>query len=205
MIRINLARKKTANYASSVSGSGGLSDSLKSLSAGGLKSFAPLLLILGVPAGLGIGANLAFDNYVEQRSADMQNQISSIGKEKEKVNSKLQQIKGFEIVKEQLEKNSSIIRIKIDTIEKLIRERDFTAKALINLSNSIPKEVWLTEFKDNSADYEIRGATTDAGLVTDFMTRLQKNIYFKEVQLKSTSVTDQMGNQADFSLSGRRE
>ncbi len=207
MIRINLARKRAPAYATSAaaSGGGGLSNAFRSLSQGGMKALGPVLLVIGIPAAIGIGANFAFDQYVEQRTAEMQSQLNTVGKEKDKINAKLQQIKGFEAVKDQLEQNSNIIRTKIDTIEKLVRERDFTAKSLINLASALPKDAWLLDFRDSEADYEIHGATLDAGLVTDFMTKLQKNIYFKDVQLKSTLVSDSIGNQADFVLSGRRE
>jgi hypothetical protein len=52
--------------------------------------------------------------------------------------------------------------------------------------------------------YTIRGSALDAGLVSDFMTKLQKNIYFKEIQLRS-SVANEADSRSDFELAGRGE
>ncbi|NDG85726.1 MAG: hypothetical protein EBX52_11920, partial [Proteobacteria bacterium] len=90
-------------------------------------------------------------------------------------------------------------------IEKLIRNRDFSAKSMINLAQSIPKESWLTEVEFADHSYLLKGASTEASLVTDFMMKLQANIYFKEVQLKKSVSSDATSNKSDFELSGRSE
>jgi Tfp pilus assembly protein PilN len=207
MIHINLASKKKSSLASGGSGGGSdLGGSLRSLSSGeSAKSVGMLVFRLGLPVALGLGANYGFDSYVEQKQAEMALEIKNIDDEKAKIVRKLNEYKGFEEDKRRLEQNQVIIRNKIDTIEKLIRNRDFTPKALINLAQAVPSDVWLTEVTQSEKAYNIRGSSMDAGLVSDFMTKLQKNIYFKDVQLKSSVVSDPTSTKSDFELAGKGE
>ena len=209
MIHINLAKKRQSALASGGTGGGGGTDfgeGLRSLSSGeSAKSVGLLVFRLGLPVALGLGANYGFDYYVEQKQAEMTQDIKNIDDEKSKIVKKLNEFKGFEEDKRRLEQNQVIIRTKIDTIEKLIKNRDFTPKALINLAQSLPSDVWLTEVTQSEKAYTIRGSSMDAGLVSDFMTKLQKNIYFKEVQLKSSQISDPSGTKSDFELAGKGE
>jgi Tfp pilus assembly protein PilN len=117
----------------------------------------------------------------------------------------MKEIQGYEPKKRLLEANEAVIRTKIETIEKLIRNRDFTAKTLIALSQSLPKEVWITEMNQGESYFEIKGSTLDIGLISELMTRLGKSIYFKDVQLRSSGMTDSSGAKSDFVIGGGRD
>ncbi|NDD92661.1 hypothetical protein EBZ37_11300, partial [bacterium] len=164
-----------------------------------------LISVFGIPLGLGYGATLFYDDYVEKRLADIKTQIESRGKEREKLQRELQNVKGYEEIKQQLERNSAIIRNKIDTIEKLIRDRDFATKSLMTLAQSLPKDAWITEYSQTERAYSLSGSCLDAGLISDFMGKLQKSIYYTNVQLTSSSSTDSLGMKADFKLQGKIE
>lgn len=77
-------------------------------------------------------------------------------------------------------------------------------KSMIALSQSLPKDVWLTEITATETNFSIRGNTIDMGLVSDVMSKLGTSIYFKDVSLKGSS-TDTTGRQANFELTARRE
>jgi Tfp pilus assembly protein PilN len=124
--------------------------------------------------------------------------------EKTKVEAQLRKFSGFEAQKAELEKTANAINIKITTIEKLIRGKDAAFKSLLALSQSLPKDVWLTDFVATPEEYQIRGSTSDIALVSDVMSKLGSSIYFKEVTLKS-SQTDQGGKISNFELSARRQ
>ena len=85
-----------------------------------------------------------------------------------------------------------------------MRNRDFSAKSMISLAQAIPGEAWLTELNQVDHSFSIRGASSDAAIVSDFMMRLQKTIYFKDVQLRS-STSDQSKKQISFELTARRD
>lgn len=216
MIRINLAQKKQASYVGGTKagsfatmGKGGATSvtltSIKQVFASGsASSFGPILSKIMVPLVLSVAAYFGYDYYVQQQSDEMQQESETISKEKTRIEAELRKIKGFEVVKGELERNELVIRTKIQTIEKLIRGRDFTVKSLVVLSQSLPKEVWLTDLAASEVGYSIKGGTIDIGLVSDFMTKLGQTIYYKDVSLKST-LADPSRRQAAFELTARRE
>ncbi|MBU6153497.1 MAG: PilN domain-containing protein [Bdellovibrionales bacterium] len=207
MIRINLARKKplSSSSAGAYAVSGGSGFSLRSVFEGRGGDIWTVVSVIGIPLALGFAANEFFDDYVQRRTAEIQKQISDRGKEKEKLTRELQSVKGYEAIKQQLEQNSTVIRNKIDTIEKLIRDRDFATKSLIALAQAMPKEAWISEYSIGEKGYQIRGSSLDAGLISELMSKLQKSIYFSNLQLMSSSSTDGQGMKADFSLQGKVE
>lgn len=207
MIRINLVKKKKSNLSAGT----GVKTAVDSaaaespLSSGGSSAMAGLLLRLGIPLAMGIGANFAYDYYIEQRQGEMAQELKDIEAEKAKIQKKLAEFKGYEEAKKRLEQNQAIVRKKIETIEKLTKNRDFSAKSLMSLSQSIPTEAWLTDVDFVDRLYYIKGSSSDTGAVSDFMLKLQQGIYFKDVQLKRSVSSDVTGSNSNFELSGRSE
>jgi len=212
MIRINLAQKKQASYlggsktASFASGGKtGTMTALRGLMSGGAASATTTALAkILIPLILSVGAYYAYDYYTGQKLAEMQQEVNTLDQEKTRIQNELRKIKGYEVVKTELERNEMILRTKIQTIEKLILGRDFTVKSLVVLSQSLPKAVWLTDLSATETAYDLKGGTTDISLVSDLMTRLGGTIYYKDVTLKSTAA-DPGQRMATFELSARRE
>ena len=100
MIRINLSfQKKPAPFGKSgESGSQSPGDALKNIGA----TLGPGLLILlktaGLPAVLCLAANFGYDYYIEQRQADMTQEIEKLDLQKNQINNELQSVKGVEKV-----------------------------------------------------------------------------------------------------------
>jgi Tfp pilus assembly protein PilN len=214
MIRINLAQKKQASYVGGAGKTGAFASLGKSSGSGtgffsAFKgsvgdSVGPLLLRIVIPAMLCGGAYFGYEYYTEQKIAEMAQETDAINNEKNRIEAELRKIKGYEVVKLELERNELILRTKIQTIEKLIRGRDFTVKSLVVLSQALPREVWLNEITTTETGFNFRGGTIEIGLVSDLMSKLGQTIYFKDVTLKSTS-TDPNQRQASFELTARRE
>ena len=206
MIRINLALLKQANYvavktgqyttATNKGGGGAIN--------GQMAALLPLILRIMVPVALCAVAYFGYDFYIDQKTKEMAQENEVLDKEKVKVQDELKRIKGFEVVKAELDRNERIVRTKIETIEKLLKGRDGTVKTLIAVSQSLPKGVWLTDLISTEQGFQIKGGTTDIGLISDVMTHLGKTIYFKNVTLKNTQ-QDPNGKQATFELAARHE
>jgi hypothetical protein len=207
MIRINLAKKKTATSGggSTFAASEGSGFSLKSVFEGRGGDVWTVISVIGIPLALAYGANEFYEEYLQKRTGEVQKQVADRAKEREKLQRELQSVKGYEEIKKQLEQNSAVIRNKINTIEKLIRDRDFATKSLMTLAQSMPKEMWITEYAYSEKGYRVAGSSLDAGLISDLMASLQKSIYFTNLQLMSSSSTDGQGMKADFSLQGKVE
>lgn len=206
MIKINLALKKQASYSSDeVAAKGGGLSALKSLgSSADSSELVSILSRILLPLALCGGAFFAYNYVIDLRTEEMSMEVANIDKEKIKIQEELRKIKGFEVQKLELEKTSQVINAKISTIEQLIRGKDHTVKAMIALSQSLPKDVWLTEIVATEKTYSIRGNTVDMGLVSDVMSKLGTSIYYKDVSLKG-STSDSSGRQASFELTARRE
>ncbi len=206
MIKINLANKKQASYAANESGAkSGTLTSLRALGASAdsselLTIFSRILL----PLALCGAAFFVFNYYIELKTTELQIEISNVEKEKTKIQDELKKVRGFEVQKAELEKTEQIINVKINTIEQLIRGKDHTVKAMIALSQALPKDVWIVEVVATEKTFNIRGSTVDMGLVSDVMSKLGTSIYYKDVSLKGSSA-DPAGRFATFELTARRE
>jgi Tfp pilus assembly protein PilN len=163
-----------------------------------------LLKRILIPIVLSVVLYFGSDFYFEQERDRMAEEKVAVETEKSKIQDELKRIKGFEAVKAELERNELVLKTKIATIEKLIVNRDFTLKTWVALSQSLPKDVWLTDLVVNDQGYAIRASTTDIGLVSDVMTRLGKTIYFKDVTLKQTT-SEPNGKKSQFELTARKD
>jgi hypothetical protein len=209
MIKINLVKQRAAPGAAPESGAADLKsrvnlDALRNMGQGGGKTLAPLFIKIGIPALLAFGANYAYDLYIQGIRDEQAKELAAIAEAKDKIGKQLQKIKGFEVMKTELERNSTVIRAKIDTIEKLIQGRDSTAKTLMSLVQALPKDAWIVDFAQQEKAFTIRGGATEMGLVSDFMSRLGRSIYFKDVGLR-TSSSDPAQKRVSFELTARRD
>ena len=209
MIRINLIQKKQASYVSTSGAPGGGFTAIKAnimntIKNGDMETILAIVKSIGIPIVIALIANFGYDFYVSQKTDEMNKELTSLDSEKDRINKELQKIKGFDAVKVELERSELVLRAKIDTIEKLIRGRDFTVKSLITLAQAMPRDIRMTSIKATDTTFELKGGTIDMALVGDFQSKLGQTIYFKDVTLKNT-VGDASGKQANFELGARRE
>lgn len=204
MIRINLLRRRTPSYSSAQKpgGGAGLGSMFKSGADGFGKKLVPILTVFGIPLALGFAASMALDHYVELRSADMKQEEKALEDERERLALEAGKIKGFEAKRDEIEGNLRSIRGKMEAIERLIQNRDVSTRALTHLSQAIPSSAWITDLNFGETSYDIKGAAMEPTLVTDFVARLQKSIYFKGVQLGDTTALEENSDKVSFSLSG---
>lgn len=206
MIKINLAKKKQVSYSENEgSAKVGALTSLRSLgSSADTSGLISILSRVLLPLALCGAAFFVYNHFIEIKEDELRIEATNVEKEKTKIQDELKKIRGFEAQKVELEKTEQVINAKIETIEQLIRGKDHTVKAMIALSQALPKDVWITEIVATEKTFNIRGNTVDIGLVSDVMSKLGTSIYYKDVSLKG-SATDASGRQASFELTARRE
>jgi hypothetical protein len=206
MIKINLAKKKQVSYsANESSAKSGTMSSLRAFGASADSSdLVSILSRILLPLALCGVLYFAFNHFIEIKEDELKMDVVNVDKEKTKIQDELKKIRGFEAQKVELERTEQVINAKIDTIEQLIRGKDNTVKAMIALSQALPKDVWITEIIATEKTFNIRGNTIDMGLVSDVMSKLGTSIYYKDVSLKGSAI-DSNGRQATFELTARRE
>ena len=78
-------------------------------------------------------------------------------------------------------------------IEKLEKGKLGPVRVLDELSNAIPKRVWLINMKEAGGALSMTGAAIGNADVSEFMRNLQKSPYFTDVQLKFTQSDSREG------------
>jgi len=210
MIKINLALRKQSLSAEGARGGalGGLSglgspDQLvKALEV--FKDFPWKKIV--VPVLVAVAATYTVDQLKESALQKIEEEVSSVMAEKPKLEQEAQKLKSYEGIKKELESDEAVMRIKIDTIKKLIQGRSTPPKVLITLANTVPKEVWIEEFKVEDSKVSIRGSSKGYGPISDFMKSIGESIYFGEMVLKGTQqAKDSSGDEViNFELEGKQ-
>lgn len=206
MIKINLASRKGPSSGGALGGT--------RLTMVGLARAAPSLEQLKglpirkitIPLIIGFAASYTVDNLKEQDIAEMNVALDKVNAERPALLAQTNKMKAAEETKKTLETDESTIRIKIDTIQKLIAGRTTPPKLLMALSTAIPKDVWLSEFQLKSADIKLKGYSLGFNQISDFMKNLNENAYFMDLGLKTTQqVKDESGAEvAYFELAAKR-
>lgn len=80
-------------------------------------------------------------------------------------------------------------------IDRLEKGKRGPVRVLDEMSNAIPKRVWLIDFKEAGGVLAMRGAAIDNADVSEFMRALQKSPYFTDVTLKYTQADTREGVQ----------
>jgi Tfp pilus assembly protein PilN len=153
--------------------------------------------------------NDTLEGFRVERMAEVDRQIAEIEKQKAVVNAGLAKMKGYEAIKKQLEDDELSIRTKLSVLNQLLENRNASSKLMLQVAQSIPEEVWLTEFKANNANVKLAGATPGYTQVSDFIKALNGTSQFGEIKLSEIreSVTpnkDQRIQQFELSAARRQ-
>jgi len=187
MIKINLAtRKQPAAVEAKGTGMtrlnlnlGTISDFLKERS---VQRFLLVLIVGAVAYG--------YNDYQKQELLDQQQtKLNELRATRTKLEQEASKMKALKEQQTELEAAQELIRTKLEIMTKLMSERGAAAKILRSLSNSLPAEIWLTDFRIKDNDVVIRGNASDIGQVPNVVKALQENAYFTDVALKSSQET----------------
>lgn len=207
MIKINLALKKQAAGAATgdeKGKGGGVKISRVAIDLDQLKELPIRQIALVVIVFF--GGTYFVEDYKTQEITKIDAEIARAGTEKNKLQSEAAKMKGYEDLKKSLESDEKIMRTKIETIQKLIADRQTPPKVLLAIAEAIPKDVWLQDFKIAKGELAIKGYSLGFNQISDFMKSLNENIYFTDIGLKNTQQTkDEAGvDVASFELSAKR-
>jgi Tfp pilus assembly protein PilN len=184
MIKINLATRKQATGLGDGGGLKGLGALAAARNLDGLKELPlrKIALLLAV----GIGASYLLDDVKQKELDKLTVQEDRLNGEKNRAMGELGKIKGFEEMKKVLDNDEFTLKTKIETIDKLLDDRRTPPKLLIELSKTIPPEVWLSDFKIEYPDVKITGSSLGFNQISDFMKNLNENVYFTELKIEKT-------------------
>lgn len=93
----------------------------------------------------------------------------------------------------ELDKQKKRLLDQLAVIDKLEKGKRGPVRVLDELSNSIPKRVWLTAFREQGGQLSLTGAAVDNADISEFMRAMQKQPYFSAINLKFTQADTKDG------------
>lgn len=142
------------------------------------------LMVTGI--SLAVTTIILLGAYVYQwmRLSNLSNELPTVRKEVEVLNSKIKQLGDLEAkIKE--------LRSKHKVIEDLRAQKIGPALVMDSLAAAIPSSLWLIEIKQTGAGLVINGLATDNQSVAEFIRSLSRSGHFKDVDLVETTQADE--------------
>ena len=93
---------------------------------------------------------------------------------------------------EGFKKQRTALAGKLDVIKDLDRQRTGPVRIMDELGARTPERLWLTKIRLKGTSITLDGASTDTGVVADFLRNLNDSSFFKSVDLNKTNRGKQM-------------
>ena len=89
---------------------------------------------------------------------------------------------------EQFEKQSKVLQVRVDTIEKLQRDRTGGQELLDMVANTVSRteNLWLTNLSRKGNALDITGSSASVNAVANFITAMKRSGYFTKVEMTDT-------------------
>jgi len=102
---------------------------------------------------------------------------------------------------EDLERQKQVLSRKINLITRLKSRQGVGVIIMDELSKNLPDWVWLTELDFKDYNILIKGKSLSNNLIADFISNLEENQYFKNVDLISSTLRETKNNKyLEFSM-----
>lgn len=102
---------------------------------------------------------------------------------------------------EDLERQKQVLSRKINLITRLKSRQGVGVIIMDELSKNLPDWVWLTELDFKDYNLLIKGKSLSNNLIADFISNLEENQYFKNVDLISSTLRETKNNKyLEFSM-----
>jgi Tfp pilus assembly protein PilN len=89
---------------------------------------------------------------------------------------------------EQFEKQSKVLQVRVDTIEKLQRDRTGGQELLDMVANTVSRteNLWLTNLTRKGNALDITGSSASVNAVANFITAMKRSGYFDKIEMTDT-------------------
>ena len=141
------------------------------------------LPVVFVGAGLVLGGLVLGYIYLswQKQLNDENNRIKLLRAQK----TELQQIKSQV---ESFEKQKAVLQVRVETIEKLQRDRTGGQELLDMIANTVSRteNLWLTDMERKGNTLTMEGASASINSVANFITALKRSGYFQKVEIQES-------------------
>ena len=113
------------------------------------------------------------------------NRIKQLTAQKTELQQIKQQVETFD-------KQKAILQVRVDTIEKLQRDRTGGQELLDMVANTVSRteNLWLTNMTRKGNTLAIEGSSASINSVANFITAMKRSGYFQKVEIDETKQTD---------------
>lgn len=208
MIKINLALKK--HGVGIIPREKGAGFNFKALSSGMNTDFVkdPLFRKFGLVLVVAIMATYLLDGFKDDELKKLDDLLAKTNEANAKISAQLTKTKGYEGLKKQIDADETTLRTKLDTIKKLITDRQIPPKLMASLSTGTPSELWLSELSMDEKELKLKGYALGYTQITEFLKALGENEFLSDPKLVDSKQTrDSITGQemANFELSAKKK
>src|ERR1700757_2442607 len=113
------------------------------------------------------------------------NRIKQLTAQKTELQQIKQQVETFD-------KQKAILQVRVDTIEKLQRDRTGSQELLDMVANTVSRteNLWLTTLTRKGTSLSMEGSSASINAVANFITALKRSGYFQKVEIKESKQDD---------------
>jgi type IV pilus assembly protein PilN len=145
------------------------------------------LPVVFIGAGLLLGGlvlGYLYFSYQSQLTAE-NNKIKQLQAQKTELQSIKQQVESFE-------KQKQVLQVRVDTIEKLQRDRTGGQELLDMVANTVSRteNLWLTDMIRKGDTLNITGSAASINSVANFITAMKRSGYFDKVEIEESTQQD---------------
>jgi Tfp pilus assembly protein PilN len=96
---------------------------------------------------------------------------------------------------ETFDKQKAVLQVRVDTIEKLQRDRTGGQELLDMVANTVSRteNLWLTNMTRKGNTLNIVGSSASINSVANFITAMKRSGYFQKVEIDETKQDDKKG------------
>jgi len=145
-----------------------------------------------IGAGILLGCLVLGYIYYSWQSqlAQENNRIKQLQAQKTELQQIKQQVEAFD-------KQKQVLQVRVDTIEKLQRDRTGGQELLDMVANTVSRteNLWLTDMTRKGDSLNITGSSASINAVANFITALKRSGYFQKVEMQDTKEDDSKGVQ----------
>jgi len=143
-------------------------------------------VLIGAAAGAGVVLCVLLHLAVAGQIAHERRLIDEAQVELKKLEATRAEVERFREEEKEIER-------KLGVISKLERDRTGQVIALAQISDVIPKRMWLTNLDMKDSKVSMAGISLDAEIVAEFLTKLEASPMFEDVELNETTLQEAYG------------
>src|SRR5260221_11511637 len=136
-----------------------------------------------IGAGFILGALVVGVIYLSWTSqlTDANHRIKQLQAQKAELQNIKQQVESFD-------KQKEVLQVRVDTIEKLQRDRTGGQELLDMVANTVSRteNLWLTDLTRKGSTLNIQGASASINSVANFITAMKRSGYFQKVEIEES-------------------